>query len=64
MAETLKRWNGSAWVAVTSINRMNVSGGGGELLAPTTFSRLATPASPVGGWTYLTMISTSSIATF
>ena len=30
--ERLMRWNGSEWVEVTSINKMEVQGGGGGLL--------------------------------
>lgn len=30
MADALKRWNGSEWVIVAAVNRIEIGGGGGS----------------------------------
>lgn len=46
MAELLKRWNGSSWIPVTTVNRIVVNSGGGLISQPSYTTKFPPPNLP------------------
>jgi hypothetical protein len=58
MAEQLKRWNGTAWVNVVTVNRLEVSGESGDFLSPSNIPREADFMFKAGGYTWAADLDT------